>query len=211
MKKVFLLLIGMCMITGCQNVDQMTTDEALKTIGITENNTNVYRVGYKYYLPRGMQVDENTLYNEVITNNKYTYYLYIDMVSYYNEIESIYQVNNDIYYSEKFEYNDKFGYLEINLQENDKYLIEIMYNYAKIEVMVNYDDINESIVYATNLLKSIKYNDNIIENMLGEDILSFTAEEYNIFNTDSSESTILKYEDSFVPPEEEVYDPDLIN
>ncbi len=211
MKKKILLLFIVLFAVGCQNVNDMSMDDAINTIAISEENSNVYRVGYKYYLPRGMMVDENSLYNEVISNNKYTYYLYIDMVSYYNKVGNDYEINNDVYYSKTLKYDDKFGYIEINIQENDKYLIEIMYNYAKIEVIVDYDDINETIVYASSLLKSIKFNDNIIENLLGEDILSFTAEEYNIFNTHSSESSILKYEDSFVPPEEEVYDPDLIN
>lgn len=40
----------------------------------------------------------------------------------------------------------KFGYVEVNLLKNDKYLVEIMYNYAKIEVIVDKSNLNECYV-----------------------------------------------------------------
>ncbi len=211
MKKHLLLIVFLLLISGCSNVNELSVDQTIETFAYKENKTNIYRVGYKYYLPLGMQVDDQTLYNEVITNNKYNFYLYVDVISYLNKTEVGYQKVNDALYSNNFEYNNKYGYLEINNKENDKYLIEIMYNYAKIEVIVDYSDINESIIYAINVLKSIDYNDEVIENNLGNDVINFTDEEYNIFNTTKSDSNYLNYDNNYVKPEEEDFDQDLLN
>ncbi len=211
MKRHLILLVALIILTGCENVENLDVTETLDTFAYKETKSNVYRVGYKYFLPSGMQADDNSLYNELLTNNKYNYYMYVDMISYFTKQENLYVANDISYYSETFEYNNKFGYLEINNKENDKYLIEIMYNYAKIEVMVEKEDINESIIYAINVLKSIDYSDKVIENMLGDDVLSFTEEEYNIFNTTNNDSSYLNYDYDYVEPEDITYDQDLIN
>ena len=88
-----------------------------------------------------------------------------------------------------------------------------MYNYAKIEVIVDEKNINLAVSYAVSILRSIEYNDNIIANLLGDDVLSYQEEAYNIFNTESSESSnVLKAieEDKYVE-EESIKDTDLIN
>ncbi len=210
-KHLLLLLLILIIVTGCESVSNLELNETLNVLTFEENRSNIYRVGYKYYLPVGMQNDDNLIYNEVITNNKYNFYLYVDVISYMNKTENLYNENEESYYSEKFEYDSKFGYLEINLSENDKYLIEIMYNYAKIEVMVDESDINESIIYASNVLKSIKYSDKVIENILGDNVLNFTEEEYNIFNTTTNDSSYLNYDYDYVEPEDIIYDQDQIN
>ncbi len=198
MKRYIFLCIAVLMLCGCANVKDMTIEDTLNTLAVKNKNYNVYRVGYKYYLPRGLQIESNSLYNEVLTNNSNIFYLYIDMVSYFNKKEVNVSHSEKSFYSKNFVYNNKSGYLEINKIENNKYLIEIMYNYAKIEVMVNEKDINPSLIYAINVLKSIKYNDKVIANMLGDDKLSFSDEEYNIFKTTSSDSNYLNYDNTYV-------------
>ena len=71
-------------------------------------------------------------------NNKY--YLYVDVISYYHKIENTYKINQDAYYSKVIDYNDKTGYLEI-IESGSKYYVEFMFNYAKIEVLVDKDQL----------------------------------------------------------------------
>ena len=63
-----------------------------------------------------------------------------------------------------------------------------MYNYAKIEVRKDDKDINEAITNSLIILTTIKYNDEIIKNLMGEDVLSFGEQTFNIFDTNSNES-----------------------
>lgn len=214
MKKKIIMVLFICLLLcGCSNVKNLSIEQILGTFTDTPGHINVYRTGYKYSLPRGLQIDSYSLYNEVISNNDTVFYLYVDIVSYYNKKNHDYVANNSAYFSEAFTFNDKKGYIEVILKENDKYLIEIMYNYAKIEVMVDKENINKTLIYAISLLKSISYNESVIANMLGKDIFNYSEEDYNIFNTTSNDSNYLNYDNEYKEPEEsnEVYDSDLIN
>jgi hypothetical protein len=211
MKKV-LIIICLLFITGCSDIRKQSYDDIINNIATRANKDNVYRTGYSYYLPRGMQVADSTLYNEAITDARYKYYLYVDIVSYYKKVTKDYTINNNALVSKKLEYDGKFGYVEVNLLKNDKYLVEIMYNYAKIEVIVDKSNLNEAMLSIINILKSVEYNDSIIANLMGDNVLNFSEEEFNIFNTKGSESNYLtvdknasKEEDTKIP------DPDLIN
>ncbi|MBE6148414.1 MAG: hypothetical protein E7167_02845 [Firmicutes bacterium] len=213
--KYIIILFCMLLICGCQNVKNKDITLITSKLATDIKQANTYRTGYKYYLPVGVSVKEYTLYNEILETDEGTFYLYVDLISYFNNIRNTYEVNNDIYYSASLNYEDKYGYIEINLQENDQYLIEIMFNYAKIEVMVDYDDINLALSHAVSILRSVEYKDNVIANLLGEDILNYQEEVYNIFNTTSSDSNYLKYieEDELKEQEQEneIKDTDLIN
>ena len=158
-----------------------------------------------------MKVADSTLYNEVIEDANSKYYLYVDVVSFYKKITKEYEINNNAIYSSKINYNDKFGYVEVNLLKNDKYLVEIMYNYAKIEVIVDKSKCKEAMLSIINILKSVEYNDSIIANLMGDDILNFNEEEFNIFNTKGSESNYLTVDNDYKEEEEKIFDPDLIN
>lgn len=192
MRKVITLFLCIFLICGCQKVSDMTIEELVTSFSNELKNSNVYRVGYKFYLPSRMQIDDNGSFTEIISSENYNYYLYVDIVSYYNEVGNSYKVNETAYYSEKYIINDKISYLEINITEYDKYLIEFMYNYAKIEVMVDYDDINEALINAVMILNNIVYNDEIIENYLVDDVLNFTEEIYDIFSV--NDKNISQYE-----------------
>ena len=213
-KKIIILIIGLFCITGCTNVKDLSYDDIVQTLSTSKGNSNVYRTGYSYSLPRGMQIKDFSTYNEVLTNNNNIFYLYVDMVSYYNKISNTYQETKSAYYSRIISYDNKDGYIEINLKENNKYLVEIMYNYAKIEVMVEKDDINSTLLYAISVLKSINYNDSIIANLLQNNVLNYADEDYNIFNTTSKDSNYLNYDDNYdenETQEHNVHDSDLLN
>lgn len=211
MKKI-LIIICLLFITGCSDIRKQSYDDIINNIATRANKDNVYRTGYSYYLPRGMRVSDSTLYNEAITDARYKYYLYVDIVSYYKKVTKDYSVNNNALVSKKIDYNGKFGYVEVNLLKNDKYLVEIMYNYAKIEVIVDKSNLNEAMLSIINILKSVEYNDSIIANLMGDDILNFSEEEFNIFNTKGSESNYLTVDkDASKEEDTKIPDPDLIN
>lgn len=213
--KYIIVIFCMLLICGCQNVKNKDIASIIDKLSSDIKQTNKYRTGYKYYLPTGVSVKEYSLYNDVLDSKEGTFYLYVDLISYSQKTTNTYETNKDSYYSTALNVGDKYGYLEINLQENDQYLIEIMFNYAKIEVMVDYDDINLALSHAVSILRSVEYNDNVIANLLGDDILNFQEEVYNIFNTTSSDSNYLKYveEDELKEQEQEneIKDTDLIN
>lgn len=214
MKRCMLLLAFAFLLTGCLNINQSSYEEIISSSLNNQkiNFKNHTSQGYSYYLPKGLLALEDRNNNVTIKSEKYNMYLYVDLVSYYNKVVENYQENTSSYYSKKITNEDKFGYLEINLRENDKYLIEIMYNYAKIEVIVNNKDIKEMLSYAISLLSSISYNDKIIENMIGEDILNYNENELNIFETISKGNNLIQYdEEESGAKEENVPDTDLIN
>lgn len=211
MKKL-LIIICLLFITGCSDIRKLSYDDIINNIATRANKDNVYRTGYSYYLPRGMQVADSTLYNEAITDARYKYYLYVDIVSYYKKVTKDYSVNDNALVSKKLDYDGKFGYVEVNLLKNDKYLVEIMYNYAKIEVIVDKSNLNEAMLSIINILKSVEYNDSIIANLMGDDVLNFSEEEFNIFNTKGSESNYLTVDkDASKEEDTKIPDPDLIN
>ena len=211
MKKIILIIIILVFTAGCTNINKLSYDDIVNNITTMSTKDNIYRTGYSYYLPRGMKVADSTLYNEVIEYANSKYYLYVDVVSFYKKITKEYEINNNAIYSSKINYNDKFGYVEVNLLKNDKYLVEIMYNYAKIEVIVDKSKCKEAMLSIINILKSVEYNDSIIANLMGDDILNFNEEEFNIFNTKGSESNYLTVDNDYKEEEEKIFDPDLIN
>ena len=211
MKKIILIIIILVSTAGCTNINKLSYDDIVNNITTISTKDNIYRTGYSYYLPRGMKVADSTLYNEVIEDANSKYYLYVDVVSFYKKITKEYEINSNAIYSSKISYNDKFGYVEVNLLKNDKYLVEIMYNYAKIEVIVDKSKCKEAMLSIINILKSVEYNDSIIANLMGDDILNFSEEEFNIFNTKGSESNYLTVDNDYKEEEEKIFDPDLIN
>ena len=211
MKKIIILLITLVLLTGCTKVNDFSYNDMLQLFASKTIRVNTYRTGYKYYLPQGMQITNSKLYNEVIEDAYYKYYLYVDVVSYFNKVSKNYEINNDAVFSNTLSYDGKNGYLEINLMENNKYLVEIMYNYAKIEVIVDSEDSKGAVLSAINILKSIEYNDSIIENLLGDDVLNFYEEEFDIFNVKGKDNNLIYNNDSNQTVEDKIPDADLIN
>ena len=136
------------------------------------------------------------------------------MVSYHNRIIEKYEENKTSYVSMQIDHEDKFGYLEINKMKDGKYLVEIMYNYAKIEVIVNDEDINVVVSNALSVLTSISFNDKVLNTLLNEEISQFKEYEFNIFETSATtESAYLESieNDDYEEEKDEVHDSDLIN
>ena len=210
MKKIFLLGILILFITGCTNIENSSLDDIVDNVLKSKVSTkNMNRNGYRYYLPIGLSIKESNGYNEVIKDNLYTYYLYVDIVSFNNNTSFSYNFNEDAYYSKKIENDDKNGYIEINKYGDDKYLVEVMYNYAKIEVVVYESDITKVMSYVMVILNSITYNKDVIKNSLEMEVYDWIEENFDIFEIVGSDNYIEFTEDEEI--DKEIKDPDYID
>ncbi len=202
MKKVGLILLACLVLTGCTavRIDTQNIDNMVSVILSKDNDLyNHVGKGYKYYVPRGVTYIDTNEFNEKLYSNGNYYYLYVDAVSYYHKQEIEYQENKNAYYSKKFEINDKVAYLQINEQkEKNKYFIEFMYNYARIETLVDKEDINDAVMNASYILSTVKFNSNVIKLMLNEDYFTNKEEIYDEFTSKQSEvetDNFLQYSD----------------
>ena len=211
-KFVILLILISFILCGCKDIYKMSVDEIIdKSVSRNIEVYNKYRKGYKYNLPVGLTVKDSMDYNETIFDGKYTYYLFVDAVSYYNKVIDTYETSEEPYISMPISFEDKYGYIEINELKSGKYLVEIMYNYAKIEVIVKKADINVTVANAISVLTSIKFNDNVLKKMLEEETSQFGDMEFNIFETASENSEYLQAMEENVYKDDEIHDTDLID
>ena len=211
MKKIIILILSITLLCGCTKIDNNNIEQIInKVISSKSNNANEYKNGYKFYLPSNLMIDKINERNIVFRENGLKYYMFVDIVSYYHKVENSYKIKDNAYMSKLINYDNKSGYIEINLK-NDKYLIEIMYNYAKIEVIVDSNDIANAITNSLIILSSVEYNDDIIGNLLEEDVLNYSEESFNIFETNSNDSNFLKVVEEYDNyKDDEVPDYDLI-
>ena len=181
MKKI-ILLICIFILVGCtkSNINTLTLEEIVDNQIKTENKlNNVNSKGYRYYLPTEFSVKKDGDYvQELLSHNK-TYYLNVDIVSYYykNKIESKPEINDYEYFT--FNNNDTYGYLRIT-KNNDYFFVELCYNYAIIEVEVEEDDLRYAVSRGISILNSIKYNDLIIEKYINDKNLESSETVYKI-------------------------------
>lgn len=199
MKKLTILVVLLLITTGCTvvRIDTKNIDNILNVV-LSKDNSLYNRVGkgYKYYIPRGVSyIDTSDLNDKLYSNGNY-YYLYIDAVSYFNKIELDYSENKNAYYSKKIT-GEKEGYLEIN-ELDGKYYIEFMYNYAKIETLVDKEDINDVVLNSSYILSTVKFNNDIIELMLEDDYFTNKEEKYDLFTPKKETESFLQYDDEEV-------------
>ncbi len=184
-KKIFLFILLM-FLTGCtiENINSISNMD-LVNLAITNeiDDYNVNNIGYRYHLPRGFSLIKNEKYNQVLLNNEYNYYLYIDIVSYYYKTSLNYDKidlnEQTIYDYIPIQYNNKYGYVKIT-QNNDYFFIKMVYNYAIIEVQVKEQDVKTTLVNISNILSSIKFNDLIIKNLVGESVFETVETQYKL-------------------------------
>ena len=185
MKKIVILLLTAFLLTGCTIV-RIDTDNIDNTINVilSKNNKLYNRVGkgYKYYIPKGVNYIDTVEFNDKLYSNGNYYYLYIDAISYYYSVETEYEEKTDIYYSRKFNLNNKNGYLEIE-QVGDKYLINFFYNYARIQALVKEAEINDVILSSSYILSTVKFNNEVIKLMLNEEFFTNKEENYDFFES----------------------------
>lgn len=202
MKKVIVLLflIVICT-TGCTNIISLADndiDTVINEVLLKDSKlSNTFFEGYKYYVPRGLTFINKDQFNALLQDGNHNrYYLYIDAVSYYHNVEDRYKENKKAYYSKKLKNGKDFGYIEINKVKN-KYFIEAMYRYAKIEVYVEEYEIMNAICNISYILSSIKYNRSILETLVGENVLNYKEEEFDIFKSKRTNGDFLDYVEEY--------------
>ena len=201
LRKVLVLILTIVILSGC-TISNINTNDYMNNINTILSRkskyTNRNAIGYQFYLPDGVIVTEVNDFNQRLMSNGDIYYLYADIVSYYHKVKTSYKVNKKAYLSKKLSNKNKFGYVEVN-KDNEYYYIEMMYNYAKIESYVKKSNLKEALSNMAYILSSVNYNDDIVENLLGEEKYNLSENEtYNIFKTKKSNSdNFLKYVDEF--------------
>lgn len=193
-KLVILLSMVMLFMTGCSvtKLDNTDIGKNMKTILSQDNKMyNVYYSGYKYYLPKGISFINKDDYNAVLSDshgNKY--YMFVDTISYYYKEENTYKVNSDSHYSKLINYNDKDGYIQID-EVKKKYFIQYVYNYVKIEAYVDKNELTSCVNNMSYILRSVKFNRNIVESLVGENVSEYDEENFSLFKADASSESFL--------------------
>ena len=190
------LLFIILMVTGCTivRIDTSSIDTIVNVV-LSKDNTLYNQVGkgYKYYIPRGVNYIDTVDFNEKLYSNGNYYYLYIDAVSYYNKKDPVYTYDSRLYYSREFVINDKTGYLEIEKTKDDKYLVNFVYNYARIQALVNEEDLNDVILNSSYMLSTVKFNNEVIKLMLDEEYFTNKEESYTLFDKKTENNNFLEY------------------
>lgn len=187
-RKIILLLSAVLLLTGCNTYKfSNNIDENIEYLLSTKSKLhNSHDVGYSYYLPKGISFISKDKYNALLKDmNKNYYYLYVDVISYYHKKENDYVINKDSYYSDRLEFNKKSGYIQIDEAEG-KYFIQFVYNYVKVEALVSKKDLVDSINNMCYILRSFKFNNVVIESLVGDNVLDYQEEDYSLFKPDSS-------------------------
>ncbi|MCI7332214.1 MAG: hypothetical protein MSH48_00920 [Mollicutes bacterium] len=183
MYKKIIIVLCLFLFTGCTRtyyMNSLSYEEILNNATIEENNLhNTNNKGFKYYLPTGFSVTKDNEFNQTLTSHNNIYYLNIDIVSYYYKKGSEETKEIDDYYFYKFNKNNKDGYLRIR-KNNDKFFVELCYNYAIIEVEVEENEIKYAVSRGITILNSIKYNDTVIEKKLNDKDLESKETAYKI-------------------------------
>ena len=79
----------------------------------------------------------------------------------------------------------------------------MVYNYSKIEFYVDYDNMDMVITDSLIILNSIKYNDNLINGMLGDNSNTSMDISYQLDGPRGDGSTFSKYLEEYVPNDED--------
>lgn len=195
MKKLAVLLSTVLVLTtgcGITKLSDTNVEKNIKTIMSEKTNLhNVNYDGYKYYLPKGIGFVSKDDYNAILKDgNNNRYYLYVDVIGYYNKVKNTYEENYDLYMSKKLKFNNKTGYIQIE-EIDSKYFIQYVYNYVKLESYVSKEDLNSVIVNQSYILRSVKYNDKVLESIVGDNVLDYKEVEYNLFKANSNKESFL--------------------
>ncbi len=196
MIKKILIVFSIFLMVGCTgvNINTQTLSELIDSeIKEESKSATVNNKGYKYYLPSGFSVSKDNTYIQELLSNGITYYMNIDIVSYYykNKMSSNHELDDYEYYT--FENNDTNGYLRIR-KNNDNFYVELCYNYAIIEVEVKESELRYAVSRGIMILNSIKYNNSVIEKYINDNDLESSETVYKIPEPENNEAkNVLEY------------------
>ena len=180
MKKRYILLfaIFLVMVSGCsiKKANYDSIDDIINNVLLekpTSSNTSFN--GYSYYIPNTLKIENKEEYNTILSdeyNNKY--YIYVDSVGYYNKVVNTYKEDSNSYYSKKItsKGSKKDGYLEVYTSKSH---------------------LNNTLINLSQVLSSLKYNDKVLATIIGDNVLNYKEETFNIFTTKKSTTNYLDY------------------
>lgn len=202
MKKYIIVMISLLFLTGCSNIYDMEYDVLInETLKEEKTKENTYLEGYKLYLPEHMTLIGDINSNNILYSYGDKYYLYVDLISYYNKKQNKYEINHISYdYSRQINHDEKLGYVVVSNSNGGK-LVEVMYNYAKIEVVTT--DVKRAIANSLIVLKNISYNYKIIDSMIGSNALVYDSELFNLMGPSSNTDNFLTYTEEYGVYEED--------
>ena len=203
-KKIILLIIILFSLSSCTKISN-NVDGIVNAIMINNKlHANTASTSYELYIPTGVkQITDNEYNQKLKIKNRYVY-LYVDTISYYYKNNLNYKsTENYNYYYKELNLNNKTGYVGINKIEEDLYFCEIVFNYSKIEFYSNLEDLNTILANSLIIVKSIKYNDNLISVELESNISDGREVKYELDSPKDSKSTFSDYLQEFVPKEEQ--------
>ena len=191
MKKIFVLLALVFLVAGCTVLKSDNLEKVIdEVLTSNENLANQYFAGYQYYLPREVSLINKYDYNTTLQYKGNKIYLYVDIISYYHKKEENYETKDDIYFSKVLEHNGKKGYISIE-REDDVYYVDMRYNYGHIETYVKEEDLAGTIIQSCYILNTLKFNDAIIDSLIGENKIEYQEEQFNLFKSEGSSSNYL--------------------
>ena len=196
MRKFLLFAVILFALTGCTSISDLDYNGIIDNV--LKDNTykdNTYMEGYKLYIPNHMTVIGDLKGNDILYSYGDKYYLYVDLISFYNKKQNKYNIATDDYkYSKNINYNDLEGYVTVS-DSKGGYLVEVMYNYAKIEVVTN--NVKKAIANSLLVLKSITYNYKIIDSMIGSNALVYDSELFELLGPKNKTDNFLKYVEEY--------------
>ena len=199
MYKKIIIIICMFLLIGCTNINSMSLEEIIDSS--ISNNAELYNTnskGYKYFLPNEFTLVEDDDFVQVLLSHNTKYYLNIDIVSYYykNPAKENHAFDDYFYYS--FTNEGLNGYLKIR-ENNNNFFVELCYNYAIIEVEVEESELRYAVSRGISILKSIKYNDLVIEKYINSNDLESSETLYKIPEPENKNDSknILEYVEEY--------------
>lgn len=207
MKHRIIIILCILMLTGCVRIDNSTIeyDSLVKNVIYNHHGyTNEVGLGYQFLIPKGVKLIEDNFNNQVFLYNDTKIYIYVDITSYYYKNKINYKtnsINNEFYYKE-FNYNNKEGFIQIEEKEN-VYYVKIVYNYAKVEVYANKDNLNNIISLSSIIIDSIDYNDIVIEKLLDDNKNNGTEITYKIDKPEGANGDFSQYLEEYISEDAE--------
>lgn len=199
-KKIILIIMSFLLI-GCtsNNINKLTLEEIIDSSLDSKNSyININNKGYKYNLPDEFIVYEDKDYVQTLKSKNNFYFLNIDVVSYYYKNDMVQERNLKDYEYYEFGNDDKNGYMRIT-RNDSKFLVELCYNYAIIEVEVEESELRYAVSRGISILNSIEYNELVIGKYIEDNDIENRETVYNIPEPENKEDNknVLEYIEEF--------------
>ena len=198
-KYLIILIVSLTFFTGCsiKKIETGSLKNIFETVLFSKKKlSNTYMDGYKFYLPRGVTIENKNDFNLKLKDQKAYYYLYVDTIAYHYKTNNTFTENSKNFYSEILENGNISGYVDIE-EVGDHYFIVIMYNYAKIESYVKKDYLDEAVTNASYILSTISFNDKVIDEYVGSKGTATKEEAFDIFDSKKESDSFLTYEKEY--------------